>query len=140
MAIASSFPGRVRFQNIAKKFSWAFGNYWPVYSARSLIIAGGWDPATSKIHQEINAQIDQAFSNVELALKEAGGKGWCQVYRVNSYHLPCNDEAMAAMIRNFKKYMPDHQPLWTCIGVSRLGYDDMRIEIEVVAHDKQGEN
>lgn len=43
------------------------------------------------------------------------------------------------MVRNFKKWMPDHQPLWTCVGVSRLGEDDMRVEIEVVALDKEGE-
>lgn len=42
------------------------------------------------------------------------------------------------MVRNFKKWMPDHQPLWTCVGVSRLGLDDMRVEIEVVAHDPEG--
>ncbi|KAJ1323462.1 Endoribonuclease L-PSP [Microdochium nivale] len=96
---------------------------------------GGWDPTTGEYQKEINAQIDLAFSNVELALKDAGGKGWSQVYRVNSYHVPLNGEAMTAMVRNLKKWMPDHQPIWTCIGVTRLGEDDMRVEIEVVAHD-----
>ena len=81
------------------------------------------------------AQIDRAFANVELNLRDAGGKGWEQVFRVNSYHVPLNNEAMEAMVRNFRKYMPGHEPLWTCVGVSRLGEDDMRVEIEVVAHD-----
>ena len=57
---------------------------------------------------------------------------------MNSYHLPLNDEALQAMSRNFKKWMPDHQPIWTCIGVTRLGRDDMRVEVEVVAHDPEG--
>ncbi|KAI5926469.1 Endoribonuclease L-PSP/chorismate mutase-like protein [Camillea tinctor] len=99
---------------------------------------GGWDPITGEFFKEINAQIDQAFKNVEINLKNAGGKGWSQVYRVNSYHVPINNEALDAMVRNFKKYMPDHQPIWTCVGVSRLGEDDMRVEIEVVAHDQEG--
>jgi enamine deaminase RidA (YjgF/YER057c/UK114 family) len=90
-----------------------------------------------KIPTEINAQIDQAFENVDLALKDAGGKGWSQVFRVNSYHIPLNDEALQAMVRNFKKWMPDHQPIWTTIGVARLGLDDMRVEIEVSAHDEK---
>lgn len=98
-------------------------------------IKGGWDPETGEFHKEINAQIDQAFANVDLALKTAGGKGWAQVYRVNSYHVPINNEALEAMVRNFRKWMPDHEPLWTCVGVTRLGEDDMRVEIEVVAHD-----
>lgn len=38
------------------------------------------------------------------------------------------------MTRNFKKWMPDHQPIWTAVGVTRLGMDDMRVEIEVAAH------
>ncbi|KAM3458687.1 hypothetical protein MY3296_000445 [Beauveria thailandica] len=99
---------------------------------------GGWDPKTGAFEKEINAQIDLAFANVDLALKDAGGKGWSQVFRVNSYHLPLNTEAMDAMVRNFRKYMPDHQPLWTCVGVTRLGEDDMRVEIEVSAHDPEG--
>ncbi|KAB2572132.1 RutC family protein YjgH [Lasiodiplodia theobromae] len=99
---------------------------------------GGWDPKTGVFEKEINAQIDLAFANVELCLQDAGGKGWSQVYRVNSYHVPINNEALAAMVRNFKKYMPDHQPLWTCVGVTRLGEDDMRVEIEVVTHDPEG--
>ncbi|OWZ77361.1 endoribonuclease L-PSP [Cryptococcus neoformans Tu401-1] len=96
---------------------------------------GGWDPDTFEFYKEINAQIDQAFKNVELALTTAGGKGWEQVFRVNSYHVPINNEALEAMVRNFRKYMPNHQPLWTCVGVTRLGEDDMRVEIEVQAYD-----
>ncbi|KAL9111350.1 MAG: hypothetical protein Q9227_004227 [Pyrenula ochraceoflavens] len=99
---------------------------------------GGWDPNSGVIERETNAQIDLAFANVERCLKDAGGKGWSQVYRVNSYHIPLNDEALEAMVRNFKKYMPDHQPVWTTIGVTRLGEDDMRVEIEVSAHDPEG--
>ncbi|UNI16764.1 hypothetical protein JDV02_003172 [Purpureocillium takamizusanense] len=99
---------------------------------------GGWDPVTGVFEREINAQIDLAFANVERCLKDAGCKGWSQVFRVNSYHVPINDEALAAMVRNFRKYMPDHEPLWTCVGVTRLAEDDMRVEIEVVAHDPEG--
>jgi enamine deaminase RidA (YjgF/YER057c/UK114 family) len=102
-----------------------------------ILFEGGWHPETGVFEKEINAQIDLAFANVELNLKDAGGKGWSQVFRVNSYHVPLNSEALEAMVRNFRKYMPDHQPIWTCVGVARLGEDDMRIEIEVVAHDPQ---
>lgn len=105
---------------------------------RRLLRIGGWDSQTGVIHREINAQIDQAFANVDLTLRDAGGKGWSQVFRVNSYHVPINNEALDAMVRNFKTWMPNHQPLWTCVGVTRLGEDDMRVEIEVVAHDEEG--
>ncbi|THX03208.1 endoribonuclease L-PSP [Aureobasidium pullulans] len=99
---------------------------------------GGWNPETGEFYKEINAQIDQAFDNCELNLRHAGGQGWSQVVRVNSYHVPINNEALDAMVRNFKKWMPNHQPIWTCVGVPRLGEDDMRVEIEVVAVDEDG--
>ncbi|KAJ5196775.1 hypothetical protein N7449_007254 [Penicillium cf. viridicatum] len=56
----------------------------------------GWDPRTFVIHQGINAQIDQAFANVDLNLKHGGGKGGEQVFQLNSYHVPINDEALEA--------------------------------------------
>ena len=115
------------------------------YEARNMVMAkssratGGWyaDQGVTSIPREINAQIDQAFVNVDLALKTAGGKGWSQVYKVRSYHVPLNNEANEAMVRNFRKWMPSHQPLYTCVGVQRLGEDDMRVEIEVEAYDPQ---
>lgn len=122
---ASSAPGRVHH------------SHHPRISPANASAQGGWDHETGVIEREINAQIDIAFQNVERCLKDAGGKGWSQVFRINSYHIPLNDEAMEAMIRNMKKYMPDHKPLWTVIGVSRLGFDDMRVEIEVTAHDPE---
>ncbi|KAI5369833.1 Putative YjgF/YER057c/UK114 family, RutC-like superfamily protein [Septoria linicola] len=51
------------------------------------------NPETYEFYKEINAQIDQAFANVDLALKTAGGKGWSQVFRVNTYHVPINGES-----------------------------------------------
>ncbi|KAM5520461.1 l-psp endoribonuclease family [Fusarium oxysporum f. sp. phaseoli] len=53
---------------------------------------------TREFYMEINAEIDQAFRNE-------------QVYRVNSYHIPINNEALEAMVRKFKQYMPDHEPI-----------------------------
>jgi enamine deaminase RidA (YjgF/YER057c/UK114 family) len=94
---------------------------------------GGWDRETDKIAREINAQIEKAFENVEHTLKTAGAKGWQDVFFIRSYHVPMNDEAMEAMVRCLKQYAPDHQPAWTSIGVPRLAFDDMRVEIEVRA-------
>ena len=86
------------------------------------------------ISQDLDTEIDQAFSNVELALKAAGGKGWSQVYSVRSYHLPVDDAATSAMVRNFQQWCgSEHHPIWTEIGVASLGLPTMRVEIEVEA-------
>lgn len=42
------------------------------------------------------------------------------------------------MVRNFKKWMPDHQSIWTFVGLTRLSENEIRVEIEVVAHDFDG--
>ncbi|KAL3470862.1 hypothetical protein BJX99DRAFT_267167 [Aspergillus californicus] len=79
-----------------------------------------------------------ALVNVDMNLRNAGGRGWAQVYKVRSYHIPLDEEAQVAMVRNFRKWMPDHHALWTCVQVERLGADDMRVEIGVEAHDPEG--
>jgi hypothetical protein len=78
---------------------------------------GGWDPQTGIYSTEINAQIEQAFANVDLCLKDAGGKGWSQVFRVNSYHVPINNEALAAMKRGFEKWIPGHKPIVSLLAL-----------------------
>ncbi|THV44674.1 hypothetical protein BGAL_0597g00090 [Botrytis galanthina] len=99
---------------------------------------GGWDPHSNLYPTSLTQQIDQAFANVALNLQHAGGQGWSQVFRVNSYHVGMSDDALAAMTRNFKKWMPHHAPIWTCVGVERLGDEEMKVEIEVVALDEKG--
>ena len=61
-----------------------------------------------------------------------------QVYRVNLYLTDLSEEAMEACVRNLNKWCPDHRPILTCVGVRQLGLPGMRVEVEVVAHDKEG--
>lgn len=100
-------------------------------------ILGGWDPEAQALNfpTDLADEINQAFKNVEITLRNAGGKGWSQVYRVNSYHTDLSPELTALMTQNFGKWMPDHKSIWTMIGVKQLGAPDMHVEIEVVAYD-----
>ncbi|XWX00658.1 hypothetical protein V2A60_008679 [Cordyceps javanica] len=97
---------------------------------------GGWDRDTDKIDRNVVTQIEKAFENVDRALKLAGSRGWEDVFFLRSHHLPCNQEAMDTMVRCLKRYCPNHQPAWTALGVPRLAFDDMRVEIEARAHVK----
>lgn len=89
-------------------------------------------------------EVDQAFANVDYALKHAGGKGWSQVYKVTAYVVESemtNEVFLGRFIENLKKWMPDHQPLLTAVGLSRLGAGDsagMKLELEVAAFDPEG--
>jgi enamine deaminase RidA (YjgF/YER057c/UK114 family) len=98
------------------------------------LLPGGWDRTTEKIEAEIAKQIQQAFDNVEHTIKEAGGRGWEDVFFLRSYHVIMDDEAVHAMIDCLKKYCPNHQPTWTALGVPKLAFEEMKVEIEVRAH------
>jgi hypothetical protein len=38
-----------------------------------------------------------------------------------------NNEALGAMITTMTKRMPDHHPIWTAVGVPRLGAEEMMV-------------
>ncbi|KAF2813748.1 endoribonuclease-like protein L-psp [Mytilinidion resinicola] len=95
---------------------------------------GGWDRISEAIPALEGPQIDQAFANVEHTLQKAGGKGWSQVYKVRCYVVKMDTLESGHIVRNLRKYCPDHQPILTVVGVESLALKDMRIEIEVAAH------
>ncbi|CBF79169.1 hypothetical protein AN7059.2 [Aspergillus nidulans FGSC A4] len=95
---------------------------------------GGWDPETLQVHSDLSRETEQAFANVDLALKDAGGKGWSQVYRVRIFTTEIkNEQATGFLVENLRKWMPDHKPVLTCVGVSELALEGMRVEIEAIA-------
>jgi enamine deaminase RidA (YjgF/YER057c/UK114 family) len=62
-----------------------------------------------------------------------------QVYRIASYHVGFDaEEVLGPMIGALKQYMPNHQPIWTAIGVEKLAFPEMKVEIEVSAHVPSG--
>ena len=95
---------------------------------------GGWDRITEEIPQDWGRQIDQTFANIEHALQQSGGKGWEQVYKVRCYTAPLDMDAAEHLVRNLRKYCPNHQPLLTVVGVEELAFENMRIEMEAAAH------
>ncbi|KAK6224294.1 endoribonuclease L-PSP [Colletotrichum tabaci] len=101
---------------------------------------GGWDPKTGEVASDLLQEIDQAFENVDLTLRDAGGEGWSQVFRIRLYALDeaWTPEGMGRMVENIKKWAPDHAPILTGIGASKLGQPGMRVEVEVSAYDPKG--
>ncbi|KAK0667917.1 Endoribonuclease L-PSP/chorismate mutase-like protein [Cercophora samala] len=102
---------------------------------------GGWNPATGIIPSSIPEEVEQAFSNVELALQAASPDPnkkitWRQVYSARSFHTPASltEEGLAATAAALKRFCgPDHRPLLTAVGTPQLALPGMNIEIAVVA-------
>lgn len=93
---------------------------------------GGWN-LDGSIPNDANKQISIAFQNVDRAVKSAGGRGWEDVISVRSYHLDIHGQ-LSSFVDHLKKYLPNHLPIWTCIGVTALGDPEMLVEVEVEAY------
>jgi enamine deaminase RidA (YjgF/YER057c/UK114 family) len=94
---------------------------------------GGWDES-GNITSNVEKQVAIAFENVEKALKEVDSRlSWENVYAVRSYHISV-EETFDMVTSNFKKVIPSHRPIWTCVEIGKLGIEGMVIEIEVEAH------
>jgi enamine deaminase RidA (YjgF/YER057c/UK114 family) len=99
---------------------------------------GGWSDDW-EFPESLRDEIVQAFENVERTLNTAGAS-WKDVVNVTSYHLPSDPAAPAlepdvteTMLEQFRRRMPDQAPLWTGLGVFKLGDPKMRVEIVVTA-------
>jgi enamine deaminase RidA (YjgF/YER057c/UK114 family) len=99
---------------------------------------GGYHPQTLDYPPDVSieTEVSRAFDNVEFMLN-AIGMNWSNVAHVNSYHVVEDDghiiAATAEVVRQFGKRMPDHKPVWTCLGVASLGDPAMRVEVRVTA-------
>ncbi|HET9877469.1 MAG TPA: RidA family protein [Mycobacterium sp.] len=92
---------------------------------------GGWNDDWA-FPEAIADEIAQAFRNVERTLAVAGAS-WQHVVSVHSYHVGLDSEINRVMAERFRHHMPDHAPIWTCLGVAALAHPRMRVEIRVTA-------
>ncbi|KAJ9106763.1 hypothetical protein QFC19_003076 [Naganishia cerealis] len=115
---------------------------------------GGWDPSTGSLSPageeggdngagstgekqflDVTTQISNALTSIETVLRAAGcSNGWSDVYQVRSYHVNLDSDAFFTMVAKVKeKCGDDHRPIWTAVGVDKLGLEGMKVEIEVEA-------
>ncbi|RAH70371.1 YjgF-like protein [Aspergillus aculeatinus CBS 121060] len=112
-----------------------------------MIITGqtGMDPVTCQTAPDLEAQVAQAFENIkaliERTLQQAqhpayqeGKSGWEHVVKLHAYFVGLSavrDEARAIMVRHIKQACPNHQPLFTMVGIESLPFPEHRVELEV---------
>ena len=79
------------------------------------------------------AQAAQAFRNLEIALRAAGAS-FDDVVKCNMYVVGLTNETFAAFLEGLRD-VGKHTPVTaaTLVGVERLAYEGMLVEIEAVA-------
>ncbi|RSL94825.1 hypothetical protein CEP52_012413 [Fusarium oligoseptatum] len=65
-------------------------------------------------------------------IKCSGQGGWDAEGNIDKDDL--KGQIDLAFKNEFRKWMPGHQPTWTCVGVTELGIPGMIVEIEVEAY------
>ena len=105
---------------------------------------GAWDPTSSPptfpYPTDAQKQISQAFRNIDFVLKSAGVKGGIfQVYKIRSYHPNLELNHMKWVREELERWWPDEKivkrPIWTAVGIEKLAFPEMLVEIEAVAYD-----
>jgi enamine deaminase RidA (YjgF/YER057c/UK114 family) len=91
---------------------------------------GGWN-TEGIIASSASEQVKLAIEKVEKALQAVNKSiTWKNVYAIRSYNTNIDDSADLC-IEGWRRVMPDHRPAWTCVEITKLGIEGMRIEIEV---------
>lgn len=74
---------------------------------------GGWNPESEEFPIALSDEIEQAFSNVQLALTTAGGKGWEKVYKVRVY---CNLKGQSGW-QEYGQYLAMSRKKWCPVSL-----------------------
>jgi enamine deaminase RidA (YjgF/YER057c/UK114 family) len=92
---------------------------------------GGWNESFD-IPESVDEQVANAFRNIETVLAEASAS-WADVIDITSYHVDVDEAVLGTMVAKLREYCPDHQPLWTVVGVASLALPPMKVEISANA-------
>ncbi|KAH7136945.1 hypothetical protein B0J13DRAFT_625558 [Dactylonectria estremocensis] len=106
----------------------------------SIIHVGGQAGITAEgtVPSNLEDEITEAFSHIELSLREAGLTGsrhdvWGCVFRINSYHANTDETFAPTFLRVFKAHVGQSRPIFTGVDVAKLLRPDVHFEMEVQA-------
>lgn len=105
-----------------------------VSSGRTIFIAGqtAVDSAGRLVGRgDLQAQIEQVFKNLEIALKAEGAR-FDDVVKLNIYVIDM-DMSLPLVQKVRSKYIQKEPPASTLVGVTRLADPNSLVEIEAVA-------
>lgn len=108
-------------------------NYAPAVSAGGLLFVAGQVGVRPDgvVPERVEEQIDIAFKRLEAILREAG-LGFGDLVELVSYHVDVVTQL--AEFREIKdRYIQEHAPAWTIVGVASLARPTLLIEIKAIA-------
>ncbi|KAH8800351.1 Endoribonuclease L-PSP/chorismate mutase-like protein [Xylogone sp. PMI_703] len=94
---------------------------------------GGWDANTGNISNNITIQIQNAFKNIDIALKAAGSRGLEDLVSIHSFHTGDAAAALPIVTQTMQAVLGDLEPTWTAVGVTQLAFSNQVVEIEAEA-------
>ena len=91
---------------------------------------GGWD-STGASSPTIENQIEQAFENIDTALKSAGSQGLQDLVSIKSFHASDLSTALDAMVTVMEEKLGSLKPTWTAIGNISLALESQGQMVEI---------
>jgi len=94
----------------------------------------GFD-ANATIPADVTEEIEQAFANAQIVLA-AAGLDFSDIVEMTTFHIDLATHLPAfAAVKD--TYFPKPYPSWTAIGISALALPGARLEMRIIALDKQ---
>jgi enamine deaminase RidA (YjgF/YER057c/UK114 family) len=81
-------------------------------------------------------QLENAFRNMEMILKEAGAS-LSDVVSLNSYHVGDLEAHMPAFVEVQSRLLGEPHPAWTAVGVTQLAVKGAHVEVSAIASRKR---
>ncbi|KAJ5817047.1 hypothetical protein N7447_009280 [Penicillium robsamsonii] len=93
-----------------------------------------FDEEAAQAFQNVNDLIVQTFNDAKSSVRIGQDGGWGHVVKIRAFIVGLSsirEQAREQMVHNIKKWCPNHQPLFTMVGVESLPFPEHHIEIEV---------
>ncbi len=115
--------------------AWGYSHTARVEGPASLVFVAGQFGSNSDgsvVSGAFAAQVEQAFANLETALR-AHGLSLSDVVQLRTYVVGLDFDALGAITQAIKGHWPDTPPTQTVLGVAALATPEIRFEVEAVA-------
>jgi enamine deaminase RidA (YjgF/YER057c/UK114 family) len=100
----------------------------------SLETSPNFDQEAAQAFQNVNDLIVQTLKDARSSVSIEQDRGWDYVVKIRAFIVGLSsirEQAREQMVRNIKKWCPNHQPLFTMVGVESLPFPEHHVEIEV---------
>ena len=102
------------------------------HATTTLYIAGqGGEYLDGSLPETFDAQVDNAFNNLALAMTAAGGR-FHHTAKITTYVVDHDETKLSVITKNVSRVFGNYLPTQTLVPVPRLALDGMLFEVDAI--------